>query len=230
MDEDSILISLRRYHQLLSSGNQDSAAELARKIITQIKSKEDLELVIKNLGNTDSFVVSPATWFDLGNALYKSDQFDRAETCYVEALHLLGSSDEGLAAKLYHALGNTHFMVGDYESARQMYRESADRCDKLHLIAGTADNLTQLSDIARSLGDYEEAELLGRAASEINVRKGRIDSLARNIEGLCNLAAQLGATGSNIKAKSLLQYCLDCLQIVPHAGALETVKRTIEEV
>ena len=76
---------------------------------------------------------------------------------------------------------------------------------------GVADNLTQLSEIARTLGEFDDAEEFGRASLEINSREQRSNGTLRSTECLRNLAIQLEATGRAERAKELLLFCLDTL-------------------
>src|SRR5581483_8333464 len=120
---------------------------------------------------------------------------------------------------LLFSIGNTYFMQGDYFTARGYYRDSLELARKQNFVSGMAENLLQLSVIARTLGEYDEAESLGFSGLDLNLQAHRKKGTWNSIQGICNLAVILEATGQGTKAKQLLSSCLTKLDPIEHADA-----------
>jgi tetratricopeptide (TPR) repeat protein len=225
--------ALSEYRNLLASGQLEKATQLAEALLKKLHKDGDLDKVkeiVNNIiataqGNRDiSFAC-----LHLGDVLYRENLYDRARACYLQGLNL-EVDDLIQKAKLLFGAGNTYFMEGDYLTARDYYHNSLKICQEQNFIPGIAENMAQLSDIARTLGEYKEAEMLGRSSLEFNVKLQREKAIMRSTQSLCNLSVQWEAMGEVTKAKDLLQFCQSILQFQENKGAVELVRLTLSRI
>lgn len=226
--------ALSRYERLFASGKYEEAAKLADTFLWELYANGQEERVKQILMNTINTVekgmMLSSAMLNLGNILYDKNLHDKARASYLHGLDLSDPNDKALRAKLLHSVANTHFMEGNYLRARQYYRDSLELSEDQKFEAGIAENLTQLSEIARTLGEYEDAEQLGRSSLKINIRARRDRGSVRSTQALCNLAIQLEALGRITKAKDLLSFCLEALRSNENKSALELVQHTLSSM
>jgi tetratricopeptide (TPR) repeat protein len=222
---------LSRYEHLFASGQYEEAAKLADTFLWKLYANGQEERVNQILVNTINTVekgmMLSSAMLNLGNILYDKNLYDKARASYLHGIEITDPHDKALRVKLIHSIANTHFMEGNYLLARQYYRDSLKLSKEQKLDAGIAENLTQLSEIARTLGEYDDAEELGRSSLEINIRARRDRGSMRSTQSLCNLAIQLEAIGRSTKAKDLLSFCLEALRSNENKSALELVQHTV---
>jgi tetratricopeptide (TPR) repeat protein len=189
--------------------------------------REEVQRLLTGITNASDNKTLSADLQALGDFFYRNDLYDRARVCYQHAQEVTDLQDAEQRVKLLFSIGNTYFMEGDYLTARGHYRDSLDLARKQNFVSGMAENLLQLSNIARTLGVYDEAESLGLSGLDLNLHAHRKRGIWNSVQSLCNLAVILEATGQGTKAKELLSACLAKLDPNEHADAIEQVKKTL---
>ena len=189
--------------------------------------REEVQRLLTGIANASDNKTLSADLQALGDIFYHNDLYDRARVCYQHAQHIADPQDTGQRVKLLFSIGNTYFMESDYLTARGYYRDSLDLARKQNFVSGMAENFLQLSNIARVLGEYDEAESLGLSGLDLNLQAHRKRGTWNSVQGLCNLAVILEATGQGTKARELLSACLAKLDPNEHADAIEQVKKTL---
>jgi len=110
-----------------------------------------------------------------------------------EALELTeGASDALGRSSALHVLGVAAQMTGDLDEAKRVMSERlaiGRQTGNLPLISSEAGNLCM---VERQLGNLEAAELLGREALEIDVRRRDARSIPWKVNGLAAVAAAAG--------------------------------------
>lgn len=166
-------------------------------------------------------------YLNLGDILYNENRYDRAKACYEQGL-LLDPIDATLRAKLSYGKANTCMMEGDYTAAEKSYHQSLEVFREIHFVPGLAETLIQLSDVARMLGKHRESETFGRESLEVNVRAHRFKGTIRATRSLCNLAVQYEALGEVGRARGLIEFCLQALQLgAINSDAIRIVEETL---
>ena len=189
--------------------------------------REEIQQLLTRIANTTDNKALSTDLQALGDIFYRNDLYDRARVCYQHAQEVTDPQDQEQHVKVLFSIGNTYFMQGDYLTARGFYRNSLELARKQNFFPGMAENFLQLSNIARTLGEYEEAESLSLSGLDLNLQAHRKRATLNSIQGLCNLAIILEASGQGTKAKELLSTCLTRLDPHEHADAVEQVKQTL---
>jgi tetratricopeptide (TPR) repeat protein len=189
--------------------------------------REEVQQILARIANASDNKTLSADLQALGDIFYRNDLYDRARVCYQHARVVTDPKDQEQHIKLFFSIGNTYFMQGDYLTARGYYRDSLELARKQHFAPGMAESFLQLSSIARTLGEYDEAESLGLAGLDLDLQARRKRGIWKSIQGLCNLAIILEATTQDTKAKELLSTCLAKLDPNEDAGAIEQVKHAL---
>jgi tetratricopeptide (TPR) repeat protein len=222
--------TLNEYRRLFAFGRYDEAAQLVDTFLWKLYADGQVEeakkILIDIASTAQSRVPIVSAWLNLGDILYRENLYDRARTCYMQGLEI-EAVDSISKAKLLFGVANAYFMEGNYLAARDYYRQSLDISRIHHFSSGMAENQIQLSDIARTLGQYDEAESLARSSLEINVQAHRKRSTIRSVQSLCNLAIHLNAVGEIEKAKGLMEFCLSTLASYNVPTAIVLVQQTL---
>jgi ABC-type transporter Mla subunit MlaD len=88
-----------------------------------------------------------------------------------------------------------------------------------------AEALITLADIARTLGDYRDAELSSFAALTLGIAANRASQVTRAVQAVSNLVAHLGQA-SPAAAHAILERCEAALaEYENSAGPLEVISR-----
>jgi len=231
MDAGELAAQIEAYERLFSAGHYEEAARLAENLFWPLYQSGSDDIFLRVLTNTASTIGSATVSLlvTLGDILYKRDASDRARTFYLQALNLAPqASDE--AAKILYSIGNTHFLEGSYFQAREYYEKSLDLGARLQLTACEAENLIQLSEIARGLGDFAQAEHLARRSLEINLREKRAQGITRSVQSLCNIALYQDAAGRHDTATEILKLCLRSVPDQPDGAALRFIRQTLAQL
>ena len=209
MNAAELAAQVGAYDRLFLEARFEEAARVAEGLLWPLYRNGSEDSFMRLLSNTVTTTTSStiSLWMTLGDILYKRDAYDRARAFYLEALKLAPQESED-AAKLLYSIGNTQFLEGDQLQAREYYEKSLALATKLKLVACEAESLVQLSETARGLGDFDQAEQLARRSLEINLRDQRSQGTTRSVQSLCNIALYLDATGRRESAKEVLRLCL----------------------
>ena len=139
------------------------------------------------------------------------EYFARTETL-VEQLDISDARKQHKYVQLKQHSGEAHLGFGDYNMARQLYKEALTICETLDDKSSIADSLGYIGNIALALDEFDEArDLYIRALQlykEVNYQVG----IARTLNRLGDIAYELG---DNDKAKQLYQ---ESLQISRQIG------------
>jgi len=231
MSSDALAELVEKYDHLFASEKYEEAAKLGGTILWELYVDGQVAKVSEILGNTINTTSNPVTmssaWLNLGDVLYDKNLFDKARASYLQGLEVAGSKDSILKARFLYGIANTYFMQGDYTEAKIYYENSLTLSKESGMKSAIADNLLQLSEIARTIGEYDDAEKFGRMSLEINSREKRRHASLRSAQSLSNLAIQFEATGHRDRAKELLLFCLSALQLSENESALDMVRSVL---
>jgi tetratricopeptide (TPR) repeat protein len=110
--------------------------------------------------------------------------------------------------KLVHLrqrIAEAHSGVGEYETARQLYRSSLLLCEELDDMIGVAVSLGHLGDVAFVRAEFENAQSIFQRALEIYERYENTAGIARTLNRLGDIAFE---QGDQDKARQLYQQSL----------------------
>jgi hypothetical protein len=207
--------NIRTYDELFAEGKYADAAHLAATLLWQLyrdDQEEDFQRILLNTAQTTETAPS-VLWLTIGDILFQRNDYDKARSAYFQGFNSSSDDETEVKAKLSYGIGNTHFMEADLLRAKECYEQSLHLCEGQGLTACEAENLTQLSDTARALGDFQGAEAWGKQSFQINLREKRAQGLLRATQSLCNLARYLDGSGNRDGAQQILSFCYAALTI-----------------
>jgi tetratricopeptide (TPR) repeat protein len=91
-----------------------------------------------------------------------------------------------------HNLATAHSDIGDYSTARDLYRQAYVICEQLGDRQGLASTLHDLAYLAQSTSDYRTANDLYEQARAIYKQLGNLQGLASTLHNLANLYKDIG--------------------------------------
>ena len=131
---------------------------------------------------------------DLGTLACEQGDYEAAGRLFEEALDI--AKEHGNIMDIVHhlsGLGHVARGRGDFEAAQTLYRESLVTARRLGYKRMTAFNLQYLAALAWNCGELAEASGLYREALAYFGPAGDDLGIARCLEGLCRVAAKVGA-------------------------------------
>ena len=127
----------------------------------------------------------------LGYVLAGLGQFDQAESCYLELLHLARhNNDEVAAHRAMHQLGMVQRMAGRYEEALISLQTEAEIMPS-DTLAQSA-NAYEQGNVNLKMGNYTEAEPLMEQALQYALSSGDKTALACALRGTGELYLAMG--------------------------------------
>lgn len=136
-----------------------------------------------------------------GRQAVRSGAYHEASTFYRRALMLVKDSlkkhpeNSALRQKevqLKMGLAEAHLGLGEYDQAKQLYRESLLICDELEDAKGMAEASGRLGDVDYVIGQYEQARELYQESFQISEKIKDQSGIARALNRLGNVAYELG--------------------------------------
>ena len=180
MNMEDIDAALKCYNEVLEEreaelGNDASeVVELHKQIAKIYAMKEDwgkakasyqqiISIQSKTNGSDNDIVM-----FQLGFALFKSDQYEVALKWYESGLRLCNSDEK--RATVFNSIGNVYMKQGKYEEALSFYRKSLDLKKIIHGDNNKAVSRTlhNMGIVCQKLGDLNNAAMYLRAALQAN--------------------------------------------------------------
>lgn len=131
---------------LLNRDELEKGVEKAEEVIDNIRAR---------LGSDDDLEGQLARALEAyGDFLRSTDQMERAELCYQEALHFLRRNEgfEMERGRIHSSLAVFYEAIGDIEQSKQHYLRSFD------LYSGLKEDYPEVCDISNNLGYIAEAE------------------------------------------------------------------------